>query len=269
MRPRLDRQAVFVTVLCGLLQVSRASISFDQIQPIFGFPSSCTKAYETTVNGCSFSELSLLGGSGCSANCEIALEAAENFIQRTCAGLSAPGDSLIGQIFVGNLISFLCTPTSSPTTTAMTTAAASPSTSVSMASDTSTAKSTAASGSASTTTTTKASSASGSAATTESNPSSTSASSNSRSVSSSATTTTAPTTTLTTSFTSTSTTSADNTSASSTTQSSGSSNGNNGDSGGGSPFDAPFSTGAGVANMPQHQLLFFCLCVFAWLFGLR
>ncbi|KAK6384412.1 hypothetical protein LTS17_001975 [Exophiala oligosperma] len=215
-----------------------------------GFPKTCTKAYEATVNDCTFSELSLLGGTGCSANCEIALEAAEDFVQRSCASLSAPGDSLIGQIFVGNLISFLCTPTSSPTTTTMTTAAASPSTSISMASDTATKTSTAAaSGSARSASSTVASASS--SATESSSSSSTSISSSSQ------------TTTLTTSFTSTSTSSAGITSASSATQAYRGNNGNSGDSGGGSPFD-----GAGVLNMPQQQHMLF-LCLIALFFGLR
>ncbi|KIW60393.1 hypothetical protein PV05_00610 [Exophiala xenobiotica] len=264
MRTRLKARAVLATVFYGLLQVSMASISFPEIQPIMGFPQLCTKAYSTTITDCELDEFPLLGGSGCSANCQIALEAAGTFIQRACASLSAPGDSLIGQIFIGNVIDFLCTPTSSQTTTTMTTAAASPSSSMSMASDTMTTSSTASQAASSAVTTSSSSAASvtsaGSTTTTTTKESSSVTKSSSASRSTSVSSSSSLTTTLSTSSTSTSTSSSTSTTrTSSATQASSAGNGNTGGSGGGSPFDEPFSTGTGVLVAPHHQLLFLCL----------
>ncbi|KAK7905726.1 hypothetical protein LTR67_000450 [Exophiala xenobiotica] len=265
MRTRLKGRAARATVLYGLLQVSMASISFPEIQPIMGFPQLCTKAYSTTVNDCELDEFPLLGGSGCSANCQIALEAAGTFIQRACASLSAPGNSLIGQIFVGNVVDFLCTPTSSQqTTTTMTTAAASPSSSLSMASDTMTTSSTASQAASSAVTSSSSPATSVTSAgtttttTTKESSSVTESSSASRSTSDSSSSSLTI-TTLSTSSTSTSTSSSTSTTRTSTaTQAPSRGNGNTGGSGGGSPFDEPFSTGTGVLVAPHHQLLFLC-----------
>ncbi|KIX08238.1 uncharacterized protein Z518_02894 [Rhinocladiella mackenziei CBS 650.93] len=91
-------------LLNALVQTSTATVSFQDIQAIVGFSTSCTIAYETPVSDCDINDFPGIGGTGsCSSDCEASLEAAETFIQRSCRGQQADADSLIGKLFTGEV----------------------------------------------------------------------------------------------------------------------------------------------------------------------
>ncbi|KAI1624920.1 hypothetical protein EDD37DRAFT_370784 [Exophiala viscosa] len=284
MRPRLRGQTALAISLSGLIQVSIASISFSDLQPISGFPSLCTKAYGTLIDSCQVSDFPGVGGTGsCSVNCEIALETVQIIVRRACYGEEAPADSLIGQLFIGNVVAFLCDQPSAATTstagsgatsqtiyTDTMTFATSTSTqaTVSMATSSNTASNT-----ASSTASTNSQTTAGSASTTSSSETTSSTDTNtSKSLStsistsrlnSSATSLQTSTSTKTTTHTSKSSTTTSSSHASTSTQSSSGNGGESGDggSGGGSPFDSQFSSGAAPSIALQAQMLFLSLLV--------
>ncbi|ETI21224.1 hypothetical protein G647_07569 [Cladophialophora carrionii CBS 160.54] len=249
-------------LLYAIVQTSSASASFPSIQPIVGFSTPCTLAYDTPVNLCDNDDFQGIGGKGsCSAACQANLVASQGFVQRLCAGQQADGNSIIGHLFSGDIVDFLCGDnTDAASTTATTAQTTLPSSSVqstmSMAVDTMPPDtSTGVTPSSSTTTTTATSSSrtgSGSGTiltTTSTRPASSTSSSVPASVESE-TSSLAP-------ASSSSETSSTSSSASATSTSN--SQGSAGGSGGGSPFDSTFSGSASSPLMQVKLLSLSCL----------
>ncbi|KAJ4509787.1 hypothetical protein HRR83_006888 [Exophiala dermatitidis] len=265
MEIRIKRKLALAIISSTLVHSVTASVSFTKIQTVVGFSDYCTKAYGTTIANCNLNDFPAIGGTGsCSTKCEEALLSAQELVKRACQGQQAPLNSLIGQLFAGDVVSYLCTvnngggagvstvttkTVSTASISSMVTASSQPASSntksASFATDTSTAS-----------TATKGSNTS----TSESTLISTSSSSSSAS---STATSESPTTTLLTSTSasfSTSSTSS-TTAAASSTKSSSSQGSNSGDSGGGSPFDGNFGSGASPSKtlLAPYHFLFLCL----------
>ncbi|EXJ55666.1 hypothetical protein A1O7_08595, partial [Cladophialophora yegresii CBS 114405] len=110
-------------LLYTLFQKSSASASFPSIQPIVGFSTPCTLAYDTPVNLCDNEDFQGIGGKGsCSSACQANLVASQGFVQRLCAGQQADGNSIIGHLFLGDIVDFLCGDNTNAATTTATTA---------------------------------------------------------------------------------------------------------------------------------------------------
>ncbi|OCT44899.1 hypothetical protein CLCR_06216 [Cladophialophora carrionii] len=252
-------------LLYAIVQTSSASASFPSIQPIVGFSTPCTLAYDTPVNLCDNDDFQGIGGKGsCSAACQANLVASQGFVQRLCAGQQADGNSIIGHLFSGDIVDFLCGDnTDAASTTATTAQTTPPSSSVqstmSMAVDTMPLDtSTEGTPSSSTTTTATGSSRTGSGGgttltTTSTRPASSAASSITASIESE--------TSSLASASSSSATSSTSSSASATSTSN--SQGSAGGSGGGSPFDSTFSGSASSQPMQVKLLSLSCLVALA------
>ncbi|KIW98067.1 uncharacterized protein Z519_01651 [Cladophialophora bantiana CBS 173.52] len=245
MEVRIQHPLILVIIFYALAQSSSATVSFPSIQAIIGFSTSCTLAYDTPVNDCDINDFRGLGGTGsCSTDCQLSLEASQRFVQRFCSGEQADGNSLIGQLFVGNVVNFLCgddtatSATMATTTQGTTQASSAAESSMSMATDTVPPKTSTTDTSSLASTLTTSPSQTGSASKT------TSISTNSKQ--SSSTPTSIPTSIESATSVVTSISSSQSSSTSSAASSSKTSNtqGSGGGSGGGSPFDGAFSSAA-------------------------
>ncbi|EXJ94222.1 hypothetical protein A1O1_02615 [Capronia coronata CBS 617.96] len=112
MELRTTRQLALIVFCHTLVRSSMATVSFPKIQPIVGFSDSCTIAYSTPVGYCKLDDFPAIGGTdSCSQACQQALVAAQTFVQRACQGQQAAQNSLIGQLFTGDVVNYLCTTT--------------------------------------------------------------------------------------------------------------------------------------------------------------
>ena len=99
--------------LLALLAVSAVaqSVTLSQFQQINGFPSGCTKAYNTPIPGCVPSDFQ--GSNVCSQACVSGLMALTSLINSACAGVSTSPSTLIGLFFEGKGVQALCPETAS------------------------------------------------------------------------------------------------------------------------------------------------------------
>lgn len=107
---------------------SATNLQLSQVQPIIGFSSSCTAAYNTRLPSCSFDDLlSSVGGrnGGCSVSCISELNDLQSTVQASCQGERAGRETVIGQMFLGTVVDFLCGNVVGGTATAGTTSSAS------------------------------------------------------------------------------------------------------------------------------------------------
>ncbi|KIW85960.1 hypothetical protein Z517_01354 [Fonsecaea pedrosoi CBS 271.37] len=248
MELRIRCQLMLAIIFHALIRSSSASVSYPSIQAIIGFSSSCTLAYSTPVNNCDLNDFRAIGGTGsCSAKCQSSLETSQRLVQRLCSGEKADGSSLIGQLFVGNVVNFLCgnvdTGATLASTTQETTEATQTSTfaETSMSSTASSETSTTETSSVASTLTTSLSATASATKTTSSTSESTNQSSSTSSES-----TTSTLTSTSSSSESSSTSSAASSSRAANSQVSG------GGSGGGSPFDGTFSSAASSHTLQLH-----------------
>ncbi|KIW33810.1 uncharacterized protein PV07_00631 [Cladophialophora immunda] len=262
MELRIQYQLILAIVFHALVQSSSATVSFPSIQAIIGFSSSCTLAYDTPVNDCDLNDFQGIGGTGtCSNDCQSSLEASQRFVQRFCSGEQADGNSLIGQLFVGNVVDFLCgdnnsggatTATTTQGTTEATQTSTSAETSMSMATDTASPGTSATETSSLPSTLTTSVSQTGSASKTTSTSKAEStkqSSSTSTSMPTSIESATSTLTAISSSSKSSSASTATSTSNTSNSQESG------GGSGGGSPFDGTFSSRASSNPLQLHSAI--------------
>ncbi|KIW64217.1 hypothetical protein PV04_09168 [Phialophora macrospora] len=265
MELRLHARFLLAILLYALVRNSSASASFSSIQPIVGFSTSCTLAYDTPVNLCENDDFQGIGGTGsCSSDCQTSLAASQVFVQRRCAGQQADANSVIGHLFLGDIVDFLCGDNNAASTTATTAQVTQPSNSaqstMSMAVDTVTPS-----------TSTEATST-GSAATIATGSSGTGSVSGTTTLTTSTVTKSTETTSSTfssiptsiesetSSLTSTSSSSGTSSSASATSTSQ--SQGSGGGSGGGSPFDNTFSASASSQTIQMKLLSLSSLVAF-------
>lgn len=105
----LDRLPLRLIALATM--ASATNLQLPQVQPIIGFSSSCTAAYSTRLPSCSFDDLlASVGGKnrGCSVSCISQLTELESIVQTSCQGERASRDTVIGQMFLGTVVEFLC-----------------------------------------------------------------------------------------------------------------------------------------------------------------
>ena len=99
-------------VLLSITRLTSATgLQLPTVQPIVGFSSSCISAYSARLPSC---ELSMLLGSvggengGCSVSCVSELTILQSDVQSECQGERATRETVIGQMFLGTVVDFLC-----------------------------------------------------------------------------------------------------------------------------------------------------------------
>ncbi|KAL2438664.1 hypothetical protein ABEF95_012854 [Exophiala dermatitidis] len=270
MEIRIKRKLAMAIISSTLVGSATASVSFTKIQTVVGFSDYCTKAYGTTIANCNLNDFPAIGGAGsCSTKCEEALLSAQELVKRACQGQQAPLNSLIGQLFAGDVVSYLCTVNNgggagASTVTTKTVSTASVSSMVTASSQP--APSNTKSASSATDTSTASTATKGSNTSTSESTSTSTSISSSSAPSSTATSESAATTLLTSTSSSSSSTSSTTTAASST-KSPSSQGSNTGDSGGGSPFDGNFGSGTSPSMTPLAPYHFLFLCLVTILFS--
>ncbi|KEF53071.1 uncharacterized protein A1O9_10979 [Exophiala aquamarina CBS 119918] len=229
------------------VQDSTATFRFSDIQLVVGFSSTCTSSYQSSISNCNLNDLAGIGGSGsCSSNCQSSIRSAQSAVQRACSRETADLNSLIGKIFVGEAVEFLCDPVIETSTTTTTvgsaeTTAALTNTATAAATQTTAATSTAASSNSQ-----------------SASPSTDSTTATSETSSSSASTDS--TTFSITSFSTISTSTTSASAASTTTTRSNTSGGNAG--GGGSPFDPAGNTATFSKAIQPHFFVLTLILIF-------
>ncbi|KAK5060086.1 hypothetical protein LTR84_009970 [Exophiala bonariae] len=239
MSPRSLSSWSLACMLVIFAQDATATFRFSDIQLIVGFSSGCTTSYQNSISNCNLNDLAGIGGSGsCSANCQSSIRSAQSAVQRACTRETADSNSLIGKIFVGEAVDFLCLPVVQTLTTT-TTVPSARTTAASTNTETATTETTAARSTSSSSSQTETSSTDRSTATTESSASSSETSSSTLETTSSSRSTGTTTTT----------------SAAASTTTARSNGGDADTGGGGSPFDPPFNSGAPTLEALQPYLL--------------
>jgi hypothetical protein len=102
---------LLVAVLALFSLASATNLRLPQVQSIVGFSSSCFNAYNTLLPDCSLADfLGSVGGrsGGCSVSCVSQLQTLQPIVQASCQGERAGRDTVIGQMFIGSVTSFLC-----------------------------------------------------------------------------------------------------------------------------------------------------------------
>ncbi|KAJ9602958.1 hypothetical protein H2200_012738 [Cladophialophora chaetospira] len=256
-------------LLYTLIETSSATASFSAIQPIVGFSTSCTLAYNTPVSRCDINDFQGVGGKGsCSADCQSSLIASQIFVQRLCAGQQADGSSVIGHLFTGDIVNFLCGDNNAAAPTAATTQANTAATQATTQANTAATQATTqssmsmASNSVSSTTKTSSSGSAASNASVSGTTLATSTSSQSTKASSSTsnsipTSTESETSSLPSA--SSSSRSSSTSSSASATRTSNSGGSTSSDSGGGSPFDGTFVAAASQQTLQPKLLILSCI----------
>lgn len=90
---------------------SATNLQLTSVQPIVGFSTPCFTAYSQRLPSCSFDDLKAsVGGKngGCSVACMADLTSAQTAVQRSCQGERASRQTVIGQMFLGAAVNFLC-----------------------------------------------------------------------------------------------------------------------------------------------------------------
>ena len=106
--------ATLLLPLLYLLLATASAISLADFQPINGFSSSCTKAYNTPMKDCSTSDFG--DGASCSTQCIAFLEALTDVLNQQCKGTSALPSTLMGLFYISRGTSALCRNVVGPST---------------------------------------------------------------------------------------------------------------------------------------------------------
>ncbi|MCJ1333557.1 hypothetical protein MMC10_010257 [Thelotrema lepadinum] len=113
MRLRTNTSVSRLSLLLSLCVVKALaqSVNLSQFQQINGFPSTCTKAYNTPIPGCTPNDFT--NDNPCSQACVAGLMALTSLINSSCAGISTSPNTLIGLFFEGQGVQALCPAVSS------------------------------------------------------------------------------------------------------------------------------------------------------------
>lgn len=104
MRPSTGIAFLNALVLIPFVQAA-STLTLSTFQPINGFDTACTNAYNTPLTDCSNSDFS---GQGCSAKCIGFLDDLTKSLIEDCAGTSAYHTTLIGLFFANEGVQTLC-----------------------------------------------------------------------------------------------------------------------------------------------------------------
>jgi hypothetical protein len=111
MRRRTPSPAIQLALLFALDLSNATNLQLTSVQPISGFSRTCFGAYSQVLPDCSFNDLlSSVGGKngGCSVSCVSDLTGAQSDVQAACQGERASRQTVIGQMFLGSVVQFLC-----------------------------------------------------------------------------------------------------------------------------------------------------------------
>ena len=102
---------ILLLLSLSIVKVLAQSVNLSQFQQINGFPSACTKAYNTPIPGCTANDFT--NDNPCSQTCVAGLMALTSLINSSCAGISTSPNTLIGLFFEGQGVQALCPAVSS------------------------------------------------------------------------------------------------------------------------------------------------------------
>ncbi|KAI1338048.1 hypothetical protein F5Y15DRAFT_141572 [Xylariaceae sp. FL0016] len=100
------RLLMMAQILATASTASALSLENFQLITSDQIPSSCIRAYDTNIQGCSVSDFT--NGNQCSAQCVRGLQAAAIQIINACGDLNIDSSSLLGLTLLGGLVDALC-----------------------------------------------------------------------------------------------------------------------------------------------------------------
>lgn len=82
------------------------AVSFNDFQPILGFPTACLQVYKSTIPGCRVDDFR--GGNPCSQECINGVQSTSRELNNACVGARVTPTTLIGLFFQGKGVAALC-----------------------------------------------------------------------------------------------------------------------------------------------------------------
>lgn len=108
---KTSHRSSYLPFFAFLALTTATNLQLTSVQPIVGFSQTCAGAYSQVLPSCSLDDLlASVGGKngGCSVSCVSELTAAQLEVQASCQGERASRQTVIGQMFLGTIVQFVC-----------------------------------------------------------------------------------------------------------------------------------------------------------------